>query len=423
MRNIIYKAIRIANELRTERRIIVGWGCGSVLTGLLPDFPWPITYLVDSDPTFWGTSVYGIPVRTPESLMNEDPDRVLVVVFSSFIGEIERSLQSMGVFESIPASHLLLNDERRTAFLRIADVADSASPITTLETSDRAHVIQGPVVEGVTLAAVRYYRAVSPGTMIILSTWKNTPACLLDELTPWCDSILLLEPPENYGAQNRNLQSVSTRAGLVLAMTRGVQSALKSRTDCIIACRDIFPLANYNSSLYSARTANEHGLLRRIVIPSSYTRKWIPYHPSDLVMYGAVDDLLAYWSQPLDISEWSADWRSLSLADLSRQNIPSETYFARNFMQLIGRALTDTHEDSRNFLRDFFVLMDDEWFGLMWAKHPAGAPVARTRPSAICLCHADWQALQIGVTDTAPDLAGMIDQLSWCSVLPSGEQQ
>jgi hypothetical protein len=208
--------------------------------------------------------------------------------------------------------------------------------------------------------------------MLILSTWRDTPGLWLEEVGALTDEVVLSDPPRLPGAQNRNCQMVSTRAGLRRCGELGARLVLKTRTDIAVGAPGLFDQFEAMAASLDLGPLRRHGLQNRILVASTYSRKYIPYHPSDMIQLGAVEDLLRFWGGALDPRDLdpARESRSRSLRDLAEDGIPAETYLATGFCRTIGRSLDWSIEDSWDFLRDFFIVVDDRWLDLSWYKNP-----------------------------------------------------
>lgn len=84
----------------------VGWGAIATFPYYAMNSPFPLRFLIDSNPAMWGTSVSGIPVRPPEALLDEAPDAVVVVVFPVYsdaaMGGILERLAALGPYRAMP---------------------------------------------------------------------------------------------------------------------------------------------------------------------------------------------------------------------------------------------------------------------------------------------------------------------------------
>ncbi len=125
-------------------------------------------------------------------------------------------------------------------------------------------------------------------------------------------------------------------------------------------------------SHYDPATCQQLGLQNRLVIPQSFTRKYLLYSPSDLAMYGATNDLLKFWDCPLDERQFDLleACQTNNLQQLGVAGLPAECYFGINFCRSLGRPTTEDLLDSWNFYRNLFLITDNSWFELFWPKNP-----------------------------------------------------
>lgn len=96
----------------------IGWGAVSTFPYYAMNSPFPLRFLIDSDPAKWGTSVCGIPIRSPEALADEAPDTVVVIVFPVYsdaaVRQILERLAAFGPYRAMPP----FRSERDAAMLR-----------------------------------------------------------------------------------------------------------------------------------------------------------------------------------------------------------------------------------------------------------------------------------------------------------------
>nr|WP_247895401.1 asparagine synthase (glutamine-hydrolyzing) [Azospirillum brasilense] len=96
----------VYDAILSGRMKVVGWGAIATLPCYVAQSPFPIDYIVDSDPSKWGTSICGIPIRPPQALSGEKPDAVIVVVFPFYspptVRQILTQLEGHGRFRAIP---------------------------------------------------------------------------------------------------------------------------------------------------------------------------------------------------------------------------------------------------------------------------------------------------------------------------------
>lgn len=86
---------------------IIGWGTGAFYRQYTPLLNVKLDYLIDSNPARWGDRIDGRAVWAPDRLLEENPADTLVVVFSSFLGEIAGTVRHYGPFDLISADQLV----------------------------------------------------------------------------------------------------------------------------------------------------------------------------------------------------------------------------------------------------------------------------------------------------------------------------
>ena len=191
----------------------------------------------------------------------------------------------------------------------------------------------------------------------------------------------------------------STQAGIARALERGAQMILKTRTDIAILAGDVFEQAAWWLRAVGHDAARAGGLVERLIVPSSFTRKYLLYHPSDLVMLGTANDMARYWAAPLDTREGtllSPERRRQPLAAVNLDGNPAECYLGLHFCESLGRTVEGTLADSWAFYRDLFAVVDNRWFDLLWLKNLSIPDAATTSGPRQLLSQHDWQALAAG---------------------------
>jgi hypothetical protein len=189
---------------------------------------------------------------------------------------------------------------------------------------------------------------------------------------------------------------VSTRAGIDFAMSLGARTILKTRTDLAILGESLFDQRERWLQNFEASTARRLGLRNRLIVPSTYTRKYLLYHPSDLAMLGAADDLAQYWSAPLDprsgelLTVASGD---SPMAAVNLSGHPTESYLGLQFCRALGRPVAGTLADSWTFYRDLFAVVDNDWFDLLWFKNLSIPDAARRSGVRQMVTQSFWHRL------------------------------
>ena len=388
---------------------VVGWGTGSVFDYFHSHHPVRLDYLVDGDSRRWGSRRHGVEVLPPARLRQEVPSRLLVIVYSGAWPEILAALATFGDVVGVPASALFADTAARGR-LRHAEAVAAAPRPARAPSPARAIVVQGPILPDMTPLVLRTLGALHPRELIVLSTWRKTEPALLASLEGLYDELVLTDTPSTPGIQNRNLQIVSTRAGIQAAMACGARTIVKTRTDLAILGGHLFERARWLRERTSGAAARRAGLHGQLVVPSTFTRKYLLYHPSDLVMLGAAEDLLRYWSAPLDPRGGSLldqEWLDRSLADLALAGNPAESYLGTEFCRAIGRPLPGTLRDSWSFYGDLLAVVDDAWFDLLWVKHLSSPDAAVRSGPRQTVSHAFWERLRHADPTLVEDLTAV----------------
>jgi hypothetical protein len=214
--------------------------------------------------------------------------------------------------------------------------------------------------------------------------------------------VVLSAPPSKRGGSNRNYQIVSTSAGIRQARELGVRTVIKTRTDICLMAPCLFSLFRLVEPRVDRRQVEGRGLAGRIFVPQTYTKKYFPYHVSDIVMLGHLADLAAFWDVPLDERELAPDdfsWGGNSLERIGEEALLPECYLGKHYAERLSIAAEpDALSAYWRMLRDFFVIVDDGWFDMYWLKRPQ--PL---QPRAVdeLVSHHFWQTLYFGLTPPA----------------------
>jgi hypothetical protein len=374
---------------------IVGWGSGSVFDYFHTLYPVRLDYVVDNDAQRWGSWRRGAQIVEPARLKEENPAETFIVVYSSAWPEIQRQIKAIGDFASLPASAVFADASVRTRLAWSEQLASRPRERRMLR-GENAVVVQGPVIPGVTPHVLRVMTALHPDARVILSTWTDTDPDLLATVSSIADDVVVSVRPASGSIQNRNFQIVSTRAGIERAIAQGARRILKTRTDLAVLATSVFEQARWWLDRIGNRPARAAGLGERLIVPSSFTRKFLLYHPSDLVMLGTAEDMLQYWSAPLDArsgSLLSEAWIDRPLTAVNLDGNPTESYLGLEFCRTLGRPVEGTLADSWAFYRDLFAVVDNDWFDLLWFKNLSIPDLALRNGVRQMVTQSFWQRL------------------------------
>lgn len=363
-----WKQVRF--DIFSGQKKVVGWGTGGYFHYFYSKFPINFAYLIDNNPKMQGKYVKGFLVCSPDILKEEDPKNVIIIVYSSFYNEIKKQINQLGNYTVVSSSFLFFNDYEYY-FSKIEDVK-SVSNIRNPKTNN-AILIQGPIIENVTDSIIKFFLNQYPNDYVIVSTWNNTDKNLLEKVRD-ADILILNKPPEYPGVQNRNYQIISTANGLKKAYELGIKYVLKVRSDLLPLSPNLFNMGKKLLETFNSDFPIKYGLKNRIIIPESFTKKYIPYHPSDMVMLGHTEDLLLFWDIELDLRKYNMnqdnEWLTKTIIDIGLDMGPTEAYLGVNFCNSIGWKINKDLLNAWDFLRQFFIVVDNNWFDIFWYKNP-----------------------------------------------------
>ncbi|MEM0925914.1 MAG: WavE lipopolysaccharide synthesis family protein [Planctomycetota bacterium] len=304
-----------------------------------------------------------------------------------------------------------IDDDWWTVFREYPKSAkESSTVLTTTRSTDRvAIVMQGPVIERdqLTLETIRLYQRTMPEAELIVSTWNSLSAAARHTIEGLGVHLVTGDPPAETGPHNLNLQIASTHRGLMKAKEIGCHYAMKTRADTRIHAQDIDRFCIDMLRKFPVSGASLRP--QRLLVMYFATRLYIPYHPSDLMMFGSTEDLLFYWSLPLCGEELT-----FQVCDefdrMLEQSIP-EIVVCRSFLQRSGVELTNRLDQWWQILADQFLVIDRDMIDFFWPKYNYNVDQRlgmKWDTTNMALCHfAQW--MQIHSRSLVPGVS--IDQL------------
>jgi hypothetical protein len=287
------------------------------------------------------------------------------------------------------SDHWLTNNVRLKDPPAPIDVCGPPTPI--------AVVMQGKLVEeeSFTLKTIRHYRQTFPGSLLIVSTWRDEDPALLKKLEESGARIILSERPPFTGPSHVNYQIRSTLAGIESAREAGHEYILKTRTDTRIYATDI---SDYLIALHrNFPIAHGLGQKGRLLVLDMATRTYVPHHPSDIMMFGLTEDLFSYWNTPFCEKPREATRPPCNrFRDLVNSVIP-EVYLCRQYLKRLGYPDEPTIASWWRCLADLFLVVDRMSVEHFWLKYNYTAehqskPDNHRRNEALCSFR-DWLAI------------------------------
>ncbi len=277
---------------------------------------------------------------------------------------------------------------------RLANVSKLISKHEKFPPESIAILVQGPIIKrgNFTYKAVSYYQRLYPKSRIILSTWINENDEVLSMFRNLGIEVILSKEVNNPGHMNINRQIISTRAGLEIC--NNVEYVLKTRTDVILRSPSFleFLFAFYNEQCSLGRKG-------RIIITSFNTYFFRPYSFNDQLQFGSVNDLIHFWSCPLDerIQDGALAKRPV-MEEWSKLEL-SEVWLVRNYLKFLGLDLPMSVEGSLIALRDLFIVLDESVLSMYWLKSVLQDLQDRDRyaelPFGPRVEQSDWMLMQL----------------------------
>jgi len=86
-------------EISTKK--IIGWGTGKCFQVNFEKYNFDFAYIIDSNESRHGESVLGFDIKSPAILNEENPEDVIIIIYSSFFDEIQKQIVKLGPFITI----------------------------------------------------------------------------------------------------------------------------------------------------------------------------------------------------------------------------------------------------------------------------------------------------------------------------------
>lgn len=339
-----------------------------------------------------------------ETLAHEDPMKTVIIVCRGTLEEAWRAVSAYGDFPVIrffsyeylsaylPSLAILPKNYRRVVH---KDKKSSAK---------RAIVIRGSMGEENNFLTVQKIAHDHPEDLVIVSTWDDVPAKDLDRLKSLCDELVTSAKPAYAGSQNRNFQATLAQRGLAVALASNAAKCLICRTDTLFTKPQTLDGFDWLMERFPLSLEAKERQKGRMIVPNLYTRRFIPYHASDLFTYGWTEDVAAFWNASGydDRSVTSAAYldkgMQTTLDTCVRNKVVVETYFWLNYMEKMGRKPLFTIADWMNFLKDYLLITDMLPGRILWTSKDFHDHAAFSVRYKSCMSFTDWAELSYGPT-------------------------
>jgi hypothetical protein len=335
----------------TSRIRLVSWGAGEMFELYYPLLDMKVEYGVCPWKANQGRTIHGVKIRDPQALLDEDPAKILVVIYAGDWPEILRQIAAIGPFKAIRA---VSRSDTKTLLEQISALADAPAPAPRASNAcSCAIVMQGPISEHWTRLALLWNRVHHPDAWLVLSTWERQDPALVDECRSLADETVISPTPDYLGFGNRNAQIRSARGGLEAVSRRRIPFSIKSRSDQMLTGRDIGSLFSYIAAAPGGERKRPH----RMGVHFGTSWKHIPFQLSDQLLGGRTEDLLRMWSCPEDMRQHGEYHCEPESHFLSLRNVSNEAYVHERYAQGYGLPIRDL-VDSYAFVRDHVLPLD-----------------------------------------------------------------
>jgi hypothetical protein len=284
-------------EIDLDRCKLIGFGAGYFFEKFCAQLPIKLAYTVceweiETGLIEEGGTKCGVRVHHARQLREENPNEVLIVIFSGRWYDCMRTVANYGPFKMMRAM-AEPGVAGNLEYMLPAFFSEAPGlPPGQAESASIGLVVQGPVMAQLTPMSLAATRRKFPFATLVLSTWDNTSPALLSACAPYVDEIVTSPVPSQPGVLNAIMQRDTTLAGLVALEKRGVQYAFKTRSD-----QSIVGPVDMDQLLQLARypiDGDESGRERILFCPYM-SQRFKLFHLTDQLQFGRLADLLEFW--------------------------------------------------------------------------------------------------------------------------------
>lgn len=365
---------------------IVGWGAGEFFKKFYPLISGRIQleYTVCPWEENQGKIFNGVQVRSPESLLDEDPENTLILLFSYDFSErlSEITYGNFRRFKVMRAMDFELGDiPLMNELQERQNMMTEVSMQRTLNGVPRAGIFVQGLVFDFTPQVLAWNRMRFPSAYQCMVTWEHQSEDLLDRCRPWLDELIMVPQPENKGRHNTNYIARSARIGVEHLAEKGIEFAVRCRSDNILTGSSLHESIDH----FFADGRNKG----RIAIDLRSGWRHVPFHFSEKTMLARTTDMLKLWSLEEDCLseadiEQSGDMHFHTLA-----NVTMESYLWKSYARNLGFP-AESLEDSYRFAHDRLLSLNSrlDWFSFKFI------PLFNVKmDSDLCFKQSDWDEM------------------------------
>jgi hypothetical protein len=235
--------------------------------------------------------------------------------------------------------------------------------------SELGVIIQGGIADiDFLIETIKLYKKkIFPGALIIVSTWSDESSIVFEKIKKLNLKIKLLisDKPDNHGIKNINLQILSTKNAVLWAQKNKIKYLIKTRTDQRIYATNCFHFLISILKIFPSISKKQKNRLIGISL-NSFKRRL--YGISDMFMFGSIEDMIKYWTPPLDERKYINYNNINSQLKYSKKKI-CEVYLMTKYLERINYSLKWTLQDSLKVYKNFFCIIDQVTIDLYWNKY------------------------------------------------------
>jgi WavE lipopolysaccharide synthesis len=364
-----------------------------------------VNYIITLEEELWNRELNGIKIISPIKLITNYKDKnniVILTLVKNHLNSIKTFAAKHGIFNVVPINLFqpLTQFAKEIEEIQLTQIKQVSKKD---KSTQEAILVRGLFDPFFTKLLIRQLKLNYPHVPIVLSTWKGTPEKVIKKLN--IDHLILSEEPKIAGQGHRNYQITSVVTGLKWLKENGFKRVLVQRTDQILFQKDLFTKFN---RLLKQYPTNFIGLKSRIIVSDTYFRKYIPYHPSDMFMYGNIEDLLLFWDAPYDMrteNELPEDVQKLlkkrninekDMLEIAKNKTYPEVYFFINLLEKLNYKLDYSLEDWWRLVSDIFIIKDLNWWKFFWYKPDKinlRLSISKDGYPLNCISEVEWEEL------------------------------
>ena len=272
----------------------------------------------------------------------------------------------------------------------------NADQVVSIEESDTytettGIIMQGPLKQenNFTVETVKLYAKMYPGATVIISTWNNENAKIIEELKSQPNCIVVQNDyPQYSGILNVNYQAWSTLNGIKKAKELGLKYVWKTRADHRYLRKGA---VRHMRLLLEEFPVDENVKYQRKRIVTAAAYLFRPYWNMDQWNFGYIDDMYDYWNHDFvqkdiksrEVTEYLKK-NHVKWIDRTRKHLEAETSILLDyFRRMEGKEPELTVKEYWRRLSAQFIVVGKGEFFQQWIKDEFGSKYDETMMSGI----------------------------------------